>query len=183
MQNLNYTQAQNLYQAINSTEIVEIDGKQFNKVVLKPGRHLGSETINSYNHVQKKLRDLFTWIQEKEKSLFEDNDYMLQGGQWVPPPIDDKDKEEVKKQRDLAKVLNKKLDAIRKGDGKYPRSESRGRAKKVVKEIPLEDAEEDTVVQIPNAFIRKSEFIELTKECSGSASSILAEFLLEGFEK
>lgn len=153
MQELSWKKIQTLNGALNSTEIVEVQGQQVNKSVLKSGKDLSGDSYLKVASVKKKLRNIVDDIAEKEKELFEHNDYVLQGIQWTPAIIDTTDKDEVKKQRDTAKDISKKLDAIHN-------------------EIKLE---------IPDAFIPKSEFIQWTKDCSTEVSSILAEFLLIGF--
>ena len=185
MQNLNWTQCQNLNGALNYSEIVESGRENVSKQVLKSGKHLSSESWLKLMGIKKKLRDLFEDISKKEKELFEDNDYILQGGNWVPPVIDEKDKEAVKLQRANFKKISEKLDMIHKGDGSEARKESRGRdtKKAVVNKLKLEGATDDTLIQIPEPFIKKEEFLEWTKECSNESASILAEFLMVGFGK
>lgn len=155
MQTLNFTKSQSLNSALNTTEVVEVQRENVVKQVLKSGKHLSGDSYLKLMGVKKKLRDLFEDTGQKEKTLFEDNDYILVGGNWSPPVIDEKDKEAVKKQRDNHKEISKKLDQIHK-------------------EVSLE---------IHDPFIKKEEFLEWTKECSNEAASVLAEFLLIGFDK
>lgn len=185
MQNLNFTKCQSLNSALNSSEVVEAQRENVVKQVLKSGKHLSSDSYLKVMSIKKKLRDLFEDMGQKEKELFEDNDYILQGGNWIPPVIDDKDKEAVKKQRENHKKIAEKLDAIHKGEGVEIRKEIRGKdkSKAVVTKKAMEGAEKDTLIQIPEPFIKKEEFLEWTKECSNEASSVLAEFLLVGFDK
>lgn len=189
MQNLNFIKCQNLNAALNTSEVVEAQRENVVKQVLKPGKHLSTDSYLKLMSVKKKLRDLFEDMQEKEKQLFEDNDYQIVAGNWTPEPIDEKDKEAVKAQRKRHKEISEKLEAIHKGDGFEVRKESRGRdkSKAVVKKIPIEGVDkkekDDTLIQIPEPFIKREEFIEWTKDCSMEASSVLAEFLLVGFDK
>lgn len=155
MQELNWKKIQLLNGALNSTEVVEVQGQQTNKSVLKSGKDLSGETYLKVASVKKKLRNAVDDVAEKEKEVFEHNDYVLQGSQWTAPIIDNTDKEELKRQRDKAKEISQKLDTVHN-------------------EIKIE---------IPDAFIPKQEFLQWTKECSNEVSSILAEFLLVGFDK
>lgn len=155
MQTLNFKKSQSLNSALNTTEVVEVQRENVVKQVLKSGKHLSGDSYLKLMGVKKKLRDLLEDTGQKEKTLFEDNDYILVGGNWAPPVIDEKDKEAVKKQRDNHKEISKKLDQIHK-------------------EVSLE---------IHDPFIKKEEFLEWTKECSNEAASVLAEFLLVGFDK
>lgn len=155
MQTLNFTKSTNLNNALNSSEVLEIKGENVVKQVLRSGKHLSGDSYLKLMGVKKKFRDAFTDIQEKEKDVFEHNDYILVGGQWVPPVIDDKDKEAVKKQRENHKEISKKLDAIHN----------------------------EVSIDIIDPFIKREEFLEWTKECSNEAASVLAEFLLVDFNK
>lgn len=185
MQNLNFTKCQNLNAALNSTEVVEAQRENVVKQVLKSGRHLCSESYLKVMSIKKKLRDMFADMGEKEKGLFESYDYQNISGQWTPPVIDDKDKEAVKAQRKTYKEISEKLEKIHKGDGFEVRKESRGKdkSKAVVNKLPIEGAPDDTLIQIPEPFIKKEEFLEWTKECNNESASVLAEFFLIGFDK
>lgn len=109
MQELNWSQTNNLNNALSSTEVIEINGQQVQKSVLKSGKHLSGDVYLRLMSLKKKLRNTIEDIAEKEKILFEDNDYVLQGAQWVPPQNED-----AKAVRNIAKEISKKLDAIHK---------------------------------------------------------------------
>jgi len=152
MQKLNYKKTLNLNNALNSTEAME-DGKSF-KSVLKSGKHLSGENYLKVMGVKKILRNALEDASEKEKALFEDYDGVNNGSSWNIVPKSDSE-EDVKKSREEAKDLGKKLEQIQK----------------------------ELSVEIPDAFINEKEFLEWTKECSNEPASILAEFLLIGFDK
>lgn len=155
MQTLDWKNLQNLNSALSSTEVVEVQGQQVNKSVLKSGKDLSGDIYLKVASVKKKMRDVVEDIAEKEKEVFENNDYVLIGSQWTPPPIEPNDFELQKKQRDTVKEISKKLNVIHK----------------------------DVRLEIYDAFVPKNEFLQWTKECNTDVASILAEFLLVGFEK
>lgn len=151
---LNLDQAVELNNALSSYEVVEIDGSNQRKNVLKAGKHLSTASYMDVMVVKKRLKNAIAEISETERTFLSDSGAAFDSdGRWKLV-LTDEDLKAGKNVNEVTKNINAKMKEIKKSFS----------------------------VEINTSFISQKEFIDWTKDSSTDVSAVLAEYLLKDFD-